>query len=106
MISRFMPPSPVSSVGPQARTRPSLRHPHRQPVWLGSHYGWSAIRSRRSTRMDAVDLDTSKLGRLLDVGRALVAERDPEAVLFLVLNEARDLTGARYAALGVLDDDK
>ena len=56
--------------------------------------------------MEAVDLDTAKLGRLLEVGRALVAEREPDAVLVRVLNEARDLTGARYAAMGILDDDK
>ena len=56
--------------------------------------------------MDAVDLDTSKLGRLLEVGRALVAEREPDAVLLRVLKEARELTGASYAALGILDDDK
>ena len=56
--------------------------------------------------MEAVDLDTGKLGRLLEVGRALVAEREPEAVLVRVLNEARELTGARYAAMGILDEDK
>ncbi len=56
--------------------------------------------------MEAVELDTGKLGRLLELGRALVAERDPDAVLLRVLNEARGLTGARYAAMGILDDDK
>jgi len=44
-----------------------------------------------------------KLRRLLDVGRALVGELDPEAVLYRILDEARDLTGARFAAVGVLD---
>ena len=47
-----------------------------------------------------------KLRRLLDVGRALVGELDPEAVLHRVLAEARELTGARYAALGVLDESR
>jgi signal transduction histidine kinase len=47
-----------------------------------------------------------KLRRLLDVGRALVGELDPEAVLHRILEEARDLTGARYAALGVLDETR
>ena len=51
-------------------------------------------------------MDASKLGRLLEVGRALVAERDPDSVLMRVLDEARDLTGARYAAMGILDEDK
>ena len=47
-----------------------------------------------------------KLRRLLDVGRALVGELDPEAVLDRILEEARAITGARYAALGVLDEDR
>jgi signal transduction histidine kinase len=54
--------------------------------------------------MDSVHLDASKLERLLDVGRSLVAERDPDAVLMRVLEAARELTGARYAAMGILDD--
>jgi two-component system, NarL family, sensor histidine kinase DevS len=56
--------------------------------------------------MEPRDLDPSKLGRLLEVGRALVAEREPDAVLIRVLNEARELTGARYAAMGILDEEK
>ena len=47
-----------------------------------------------------------KLRRLLDVGRGLVGELDREAVLHRILEEARDLTGARYAALGVLDETR
>jgi two-component system, NarL family, sensor histidine kinase DevS len=43
------------------------------------------------------------LRELLDVGEALFAELDPEAVLERILADARRLTGARYAALGVLD---
>ena len=47
-----------------------------------------------------------RLRRLIDAGRALVGELDPDAVLEQVLQEARDITGARYAALGVLDEDR
>jgi signal transduction histidine kinase len=43
---------------------------------------------------------------LLEVGRALVAVRDPDAVLMRVLNDARELTDARYAAMGILNEDK
>jgi two-component system, NarL family, sensor histidine kinase DevS len=50
--------------------------------------------------------DAEKIRRLLDVGRALVAEHDTEAVLDRILNEAREITGARYAALGVLDESR
>jgi signal transduction histidine kinase len=38
------------------------------------------------------------------VGRSLVTELDPEAVLERLLDVARELTGARYAAIGVLDE--
>lgn len=49
-------------------------------------------------------LDESQLERVLAVGRSVVSARDPEEVLRLVIDAARDLTGARYAALGVLDE--
>ena len=42
--------------------------------------------------------------RLLDVGRSLVTELDLSTVLDRVLETARELTGARYAAVGVLND--
>jgi signal transduction histidine kinase len=50
--------------------------------------------------------DNDKLTRLLDVGRALVSELDTETVLERILDEARAITGARYAALGVLDEER
>jgi signal transduction histidine kinase len=49
-------------------------------------------------------LGEERLLALLEVGRALVAELDPEKLLHTVLEVAREVTGARYAALGVLDD--
>ena len=48
-------------------------------------------------------LDERALRGLLDAGRALVGNLDLEAVLDRLLDAAVDLTGARYAALGVLD---
>jgi signal transduction histidine kinase len=42
----------------------------------------------------------------LAVGRALVSELDLETVLNQVLETARDLTSARFAALGILDEQK
>jgi two-component system, NarL family, sensor histidine kinase DevS len=47
-----------------------------------------------------------RLEQLLEVGRTIVSELDPETVLRRVLDAARDLTGAKYAALGVLDENK
>ncbi len=41
---------------------------------------------------------------MLDVGRELVTELDLEVVLDRVLQTAREITGARYAALGILNE--
>jgi signal transduction histidine kinase len=49
-------------------------------------------------------LDPTRLRRLLEVGRSLVSELDLELVLNRVLEAARELTQARYAALGILDE--
>jgi GAF domain-containing protein len=54
----------------------------------------------------AEHLDEQRLRRLIDVGRGLLAQLDPEAVLERVLETAREITGARYAALGILDRDR
>jgi signal transduction histidine kinase len=51
-------------------------------------------------------LDEPRLARLIDVGRSLLSELDLEVVLDRVLETAADLTDARYAAVGVLDDDR
>ncbi|MBW8059674.1 MAG: GAF domain-containing sensor histidine kinase [Solirubrobacterales bacterium] len=56
--------------------------------------------------MDPTALDESRLRRLIEAGRALVARLDLEGVLETVLDAARELTGARYAALGILDERK
>lgn len=50
-----------------------------------------------------VTLDEARLRRLIEVGRTLVGESDPAEVINDALEAARELTGARYAALGVLD---
>ncbi|HEY6758749.1 MAG TPA: GAF domain-containing sensor histidine kinase [Baekduia sp.] len=48
--------------------------------------------------------DPLRMRRLLDAGRALVGELDPQAVLDRILAAAREVTGARYAALAILDE--
>ena len=55
---------------------------------------------------DRARLGQEELERLLAVGRALVSELDLEAVLHQLLETAREMTGARYAALGILDEGK
>src|ERR1700680_2545989 len=60
--------------------------------------------------MGAVSTDEVVKGRtaqgLLDVARGVIAELDLDVVLDRVLESARKLTGARYAALGVLDESR
>ena len=50
------------------------------------------------------DIDPGRLERLLDAGRGLLADLDVGLVLDRLLELARELTGARYAALGILDE--
>jgi signal transduction histidine kinase len=51
----------------------------------------------------AASADEGRLRRLIEVGNEVLSELDLEAVLRSVAEAARELTGARYAALGVLD---
>lgn len=48
-------------------------------------------------------IDERRLRRLIEVGRELTGVSDTESVIESALTAARELTGARYAALGVLD---
>ena len=47
-------------------------------------------------------LDEQALGRLLDAGRTLVGDLDADGALDRLLHATVDVTGARYAALGIL----
>ena len=47
-----------------------------------------------------------RLRGLLAVGQTLTSELDPDVVLERILEQAQRLTGARYAALGVLNEDR
>jgi signal transduction histidine kinase len=50
-------------------------------------------------------MDTAARG-VLDLARGVLAELDLDVVLERVLESAQELTGARYAALGVLDESR
>jgi signal transduction histidine kinase len=54
----------------------------------------------------AVESGEDRYRRLVEVGSALLSELDLEIVLKSVVEAARDLTGAEYAAIGVLDSDR
>ena len=51
-------------------------------------------------------LEESHLQQLIEFGPALVSERDLDALLDRLLETACSITGARYAALGILDDER
>jgi len=57
-----------------------------------------------SARETGSSLDQDRLRRLIEAGRSVVAERELEGVFARLLDVARELTGARYAAIGILDD--
>lgn len=68
-------------------------------------YAAAKLTSDQSQTTGKADTDDT-LRDLLDLGAGLFAELDPEAVLRRILADARRLTGARYAALGVLDAER
>jgi signal transduction histidine kinase len=51
-------------------------------------------------------LNAERLRRLIDAGGFIVSELDLDAVLGRVLDTARELTAARYAAVGVLNQQR
>jgi signal transduction histidine kinase len=53
-----------------------------------------------------IPLDEERLRRLMEVGPRMLSQLDLETVLDRLLETARELTGARYAALGVLDAER
>ena len=53
--------------------------------------------------MNEQSLESQRLERLIEAGRALVSMLDLESLLERVLQTACEVTGARYAALGILD---
>jgi signal transduction histidine kinase len=56
--------------------------------------------------MTSQDLQHSRLRRLMEAMPEVISELDLETLLQRVLSIACELTGARYAALGVLDEDR
>src|SRR5687768_2075322 len=51
-------------------------------------------------------LDAARLHRLIDAGRSLVSHLDLDELLERLIAIAADLTGARYVALGILDQER
>jgi signal transduction histidine kinase len=66
----------------------------------------AAGHERRLPRVNDPPTNELWMRQLLDVGRAIVTELDLGVVLDRVLLTATELTGARYAALGVLNEQR
>ncbi len=56
--------------------------------------------------MESGPLDAARLRRLIEAGRSLVSQLDLDELLERLIAVAADLTGARYAALGILDPER
>jgi len=54
----------------------------------------------------SIESEQPWIRRLLDVGRTLMTELDPQTVLDRVLETAREITGAQYVALGILNEER
>ena len=67
---------------------------------------WVACHDARVALADSDRPDAALSERLLEAGRSLLVELDIEVVLERLLETARELTGARYAAIGVLDEER
>jgi signal transduction histidine kinase/DNA-binding response OmpR family regulator len=59
----------------------------------------------RQKNIELEHANIQRLLRLIDIGQQLAAERDPQLVLATLCDEARDILWARYATLGVLEED-
>jgi two-component system, NarL family, sensor histidine kinase DevS len=64
------------------------------------------MRMAMAEEMRTEALTADRLLSLIKAGKAVVSELDLETILRRVLESARDVTGARYAALGVLDEQR
>lgn len=59
----------------------------------------------REQNIELENANLQRLSRLIDLGQRLAAERNPERVLEKFCNAAREIVGARFATVGILEDD-
>ena len=63
------------------------------------------IKLQAQRNIEIENSNLQRLSRLIDLGQRLAAERDPVQVLEKLCDTAREILGARYASIGVLEDD-
>jgi signal transduction histidine kinase/DNA-binding response OmpR family regulator len=59
----------------------------------------------REQNIEIENANLQRLSRLIDLGQRLAAERDPKRVLKKFCDAAREILGARFATVGILEDD-
>ena len=59
----------------------------------------------REQNIEIENANLQRLSRLIDLGQQLAAERDPERVIEKFCDAAREIVGARYATVGMLEED-
>jgi signal transduction histidine kinase/DNA-binding response OmpR family regulator len=59
----------------------------------------------REQNIEIENANLQRLSRLIDLGQRLAAERDPETALEKFCDAAREIVGARFATVGILEDD-
>ena len=59
----------------------------------------------REQNIEIENANLQRLSRLIDLGQRLAAELDPERVIEKFCDAAREIVGARYATVGVLEND-
>jgi signal transduction histidine kinase len=75
-------------------------------VRSASHAVWSAVGGAAANRIRKRSTMDQATRGVLTVARSVLEQLDIDQVLDRVLDAARELTGARYAALGVLDESR
>src|SRR5438105_1951114 len=59
----------------------------------------------REKNIELENANLQRLSKLIDLGQQLAAERDPGQLLQKFCHSARDIIGASYAAVGMLEED-
>lgn len=59
----------------------------------------------REQNIELENANLQRLARLIDLGQQLAAERVPEMALKKFCDAAREIVGARFATVGILEDD-
>src|SRR5574341_40016 len=59
----------------------------------------------REQNIEIENLNLQRLSRLIDLKQQLAAERNPEQVIEIFCGAAREIVGARYATVGILEED-